>query len=218
MNTRTLLIVTAAAMCAFGANAATSSANFHRVALAQSASVNSPATGERWDYETKEGGFLWASTRGDLGALGQYCNASAGACAWVLVLKGVACAEGEQHPVLVNTDQSASHNIIQCMGTIGGMGSAFAFLDFDRMDYAIRHGKLMGVAIPEQDDEIGVARFQLAGAADVIDRMRDALKDRVASGGAAAGNEAVGNDAASNDTAGDEPAGKDASGTRGNEQ
>ena len=179
MNTRTFVFAAAGALITAAAHAAPSS-DFRPVALAQSASINKAATGERWDFETKDGGVLWASTHGDLGALGQYCNASAGACAWVLVLKNVACKQGEQHPVLVNTDQSASHNIIQCMGSLGGLGAAFAFVDFDRMDYAIRQGKLIGIAIPEHDDEIGVARFQLAGAVDVIDRMRQELKDGAA--------------------------------------
>ena len=172
MKTRLFTLVAAAVILAAGSESA---------ALSQSAIIAKPAakqaTADRWQYEVQDGGtFLWASTKGDLGALGQYCNASAGACAWVLVLKGVECKEGEQHPVLVNTDESASHNVIQCMGSIGGLGAAFAFVDFDRVDQAIRHGKLMGIAIPERDDTIGVARFELQGAGDVVDRMRDVLR------------------------------------------
>jgi hypothetical protein len=185
MNTRTIIVAAAGAFIAATAHAATSS-DLRPVALAQAASINKTSTGERWEYQTKDGGVLWASTHGDLGALGQYCNASARACAWVLVLNNVACTKGEQHPVLVNTDQSASHNVIQCMGSLGGLGAAFAFVDFDRMDSAIRQGKLMGIAIPEQDDEIGVARFELAGAADVLDRMRQALRDGASEGAPAA--------------------------------
>jgi len=185
MNTRTIVVAAAGVLIAAAAHAASSS-DLRPVALAQSASISKVATGERWEYETKDGGVLWASTHGNLGALGQYCNASARACAWVLVLNNVACTKGEQHPVLVNTDQSASNNIIQCMGALGGLGAAFAFLDFDRMDSAIRQGKLMGIAIPEEDDGIGIARFQLAGAGDVLDRMRQALHDGAAPGARAA--------------------------------
>jgi len=175
MKTRSHILVAAAAI--FAASTACAALSQSTAAITTKA-----ATGDRWQYEVQEGGsFLWASTKGDIGALGQYCNASAGACAWVLVLKGVSCSEGEQHPVLINTDESASHNIIQCMGSVGGLGAAFAFVDFDRVDQAIRHGKLMGIAIPEQDDTIGVARFELSGAADVVDRMRDALRDGSAS-------------------------------------
>lgn len=179
MKTRSLILAGVAVLLAASAQA-TSVSGLQPVDLAQSAAITPAATGDTWNYEAQADGFLWASTHGDVGALGQYCNASAGACAWVLVLKGVACNAGEQHPVLVNTDQTASHNIIQCMGSIGGQGAAFAFVDFDRVDYAIRHGRLMGIAIPEQDDTIGIARFQLAGAGDVVDRMRDAMKERIA--------------------------------------
>lgn len=182
MKTPILILTAAAATFAATAQAASLASDIRPVALSQSAAaVAKAATGDGWQYETQEGGaFLWASTKGDIGALGQYCNASQGACAWMLVLKGVACNEGEQHPVLVNTDQTASHNVIQCMGSVRGVGAAFAFVDFDRVDFAIRHGRLMGIAIPEQDDTIGVARFQLAGAADVVDRMRDSLQQNLA--------------------------------------
>jgi hypothetical protein len=179
MKTRSLILAATAALIAAAAQSASTS-DLRPVALSQSAAITKAAAGDAWKYEAMGDGYLWASTHGDIGALGQYCDASMGACAWMLVLKGVACNTGEQHPVLVNTDETASHNIIQCMGSVGGMGAAFAFVDFERVDYAIRHGRLMGIAIPEQDDEIGVAKFQLAGAADVVDRMRDALQDRVA--------------------------------------
>ena len=73
-----------------------------------------------WTVELQDGQGLWASTRGDRGALGQYCSDD-GACAWLLVLWDAACDEGEQHPVLVNTDRSASHHVVQCIGTLPGM-------------------------------------------------------------------------------------------------
>ena len=179
MKPSSLILAGAMGLLAAVAQAA-STTDLRPVALSQSAAIAKPAMGDAWNYEEQGNGYLWASTRGDLGALGQYCNASMGACAWVLVLEGVACNAGEQHPVLVNTDETASHNIIQCMGSVGGLGAAFAFVDFARVDFAIRHGRLMGIAIPEQDDEIGVAKFRLTGAADVVDRMRDALQQRVA--------------------------------------
>jgi hypothetical protein len=179
MKTANLILAAAAGLLAATAQAAPT-AGLRPVALSQSAAITKAVTGDTWNVEEQGDGYLWASTRGDVGALGQYCNASMGACAWVLVLKGIACNAGEQHPVLVNTDETASHNMIQCMGSVGGLGAAFAFVDFDRVDFAIRHGRLMGIAIPGADEEIGVAKFQLAGAADVVDRMRDALQQRVA--------------------------------------
>jgi hypothetical protein len=124
-----------------------------------------------WSVELQDGKGLWASTRGDRGALGQYCSDD-GACAWLLVLWGASCSEGEQHPVLVNTDRAASHHMIQCIGTLPGIGSALAFVDFDRADAAIRGATLAGIAIPEQTDAIGIAHFKLDGAAAAVDSMR----------------------------------------------
>jgi hypothetical protein len=91
------------------------------------------------------------------------------------VLWGAACAEGEQHPVLVNTDRSASHQVVQCMGMVPGIGSALAFVDFDGLDAALRRGSVVGIAIPEHTDAIGVAHFKLDGAAAAIDSMRERI-------------------------------------------
>jgi len=124
-----------------------------------------------WSVELQEGQGLFASTKGDRGALGQYCSDD-GACAWLLVLWGATCSEGEQHPVLVNTDRAASHHLIQCVGAVPGIGSALAFVDFERADFSIRGAAIAGIAIPQQTEAITVAHFKLEGAAAAIDSMR----------------------------------------------
>ena len=130
------------------------------------------AAGEgSWSVVRQEGQGLWASTTGDTGTLGQFCSED-GACAWLLVLWGASCSQGEQYPVLVNTDRAASHHVIQCIGALPGLGSALAFLDFDRVDFSIRGAAMVGIAIPRQTDEIGVAHFKLDGAVAAIDSMR----------------------------------------------
>jgi hypothetical protein len=134
------------------------------------ASPEAAVTGS-WNVEPQEGNGLWASTKGDRGALGQYCSDD-GACAWLLVLWNATCSEGEQHPVLVNTERAASHHMIQCIGSVPGIGSALAFVDFDRVDFAVRGAEAVGIAIPEQTDTIGVAHFKLDGAVAAIDSMR----------------------------------------------
>ena len=135
-----------------------------------------PMTGESaqrgaWSVETQDGHGLWASTKGDQGLLGQFCSDD-GACAWLIVLWNASCSDGEQHPVLVNTDRSASHHVLQCIGTLPGVGSALAFADFDSVDSALRGASVVGVAIPEPMDAIGIAHFTLDGAAAAIDSMR----------------------------------------------
>jgi hypothetical protein len=136
----------------------------------QKVSPEAASTGS-WSVEVQDGKGLWASTKGDRGALGQYCSDD-GACAWLLVLWNATCSEGEQHPVLVNTDRAASHHIIQCIGAVPGLGSALAFVEFDRVDFAVRGAAVVGIAIPERTDTINVAHFKLDGAAAAIDRMR----------------------------------------------
>ena len=127
-----------------------------------------------WTVQLQQGNGLWASTKGDRGALGQYCSDD-GACAWLLVLWDALCSQGEQHPVLVNTDRAASQQVVQCVGALPGIGSALAFVDFDRVDSSIRAASVVGIAIPEQTEEIRVAHFKLDGAVAAIDSMRERI-------------------------------------------
>ena len=124
-----------------------------------------------WSVERQQGRGLWASTKGDEGALGQFCSEE-GACAWLIVLWNASCTQGEQHPVLVNTNRAASHHVLQCVGTMPGLGSALAFADFDRVDFSLRGASVVGIAIPEPTDAIGVAHFKLDGVDAAIDSMR----------------------------------------------
>jgi hypothetical protein len=142
----------------------------HRWTMFHSATGNADQEGA-WSVERQNGRGLWASTKGDQGALGQFCSED-GACAWLIVLWNATCAEGEQHPVLVNTDRAASHHVLQCIGTMPGVGSALAFADFDRVDFSLRGASVVGIAIPEPTDAIGVAHFKLDGAGAAIDSMR----------------------------------------------
>ena len=132
------------------------------------------ATQGSWNVEFQQGQGLWASTKGDRGALGQYCS-DAGACAWLLVLWGASCSEGEQYPVLFNTERAASHHVLQCIGDVPGTGSALAFTDFGRVDLVIRGATIAGIAIPGHTDAISVAHFKLDGAAAAVDSMRARL-------------------------------------------
>jgi hypothetical protein len=172
MNTWKTLVVAMLATAAANASAVA----VHDQNWSQAKSIPGAAPNEQgsWSVELQEGQGLWASTKGDRGALGQYCS-DEGACAWILVLWGAACEEGEQHPVLVNTDRSASHQVLQCMGMVPGIGSALAFVDFERLDAALRGGSVVGIAIPEHTEAIGIAHFKLDGAFAAIDSMRERI-------------------------------------------
>lgn len=165
---KTLLVTLVAAFAA--ANAHGLASHGHQWSHAKSMASQVSEEGS-WSVELQEGQGLWASTKGDRGALGQYCS-DEGACAWILVLWGAACDDGDQHPVLLNTDRAASQHVVQCMGRVPGIGSALAFVDFDRVDAALRGGSAVGIAIPEHTDAIGVAHFKLDGAFAAIDSMR----------------------------------------------
>ena len=143
-----------------------------RAALGQTQAMSGEATGEgAWSVERQDGRGLWASTKGDGGrwasSAAKKARARGSSCLW-----DASCAQGEQHPVLVNTDRAASHHVLQCIGAVPGLGSALAFADFDRVDFSLRGASVVGIAIPEPTDAIGVAHFKLDGAGATIDSMR----------------------------------------------
>ena len=163
---------TCAAIVAIAAAASAQAIGTHGTNWARVQAASTEVEGQgSWSVEMQEGNGLWASTKGDRGALGQYCSDD-GACAWLIILWNATCSEGEQHPVLVNTDRSASNHIVQCIGTLPGVGSALAFADFDRVDVTIRAASVVGIAIPEHTDAIGIAHFKLDGAVAALDSMR----------------------------------------------
>ena len=180
MNPTRLLLALGACAVASAAPLSTHAMTIHGAPRHVSLDVNaarpdapsSLAKGQ-WTVASQDGANLWAHTNGDGGALGQYCNVQDRSCAWLLVVWGVTCNQGDQHPVLVNTDREASQQVIQCAGAAAGLGSVFAFVEFDRIDAAIRQARAVGIAVPEQGEEIHVVRFKLDGALAAIDGMRD---------------------------------------------
>ena len=134
-----------------------------------------------WSYAPRGEDVLWASARNDRGSLGQYCNAEMHFCVWLLMLRGVACEEGGEHPVLLNTERLATSQTIRCVGTVAGGGATFAFTDFEEIDNAVRSAEQLAIAIPEEGDSIVVTHFPLTGAVAALDRMREILAERYAS-------------------------------------
>ena len=170
MNVKPWLILVLVAGLFMPAGGHAAALHGHRWTMSHSMTGEGDQPGA-WSVEMQDGRGLWASTRGDQGALGQFCSED-GACAWLIVLWNASCTQGEQHPVLVNTDRAASHHVLQCIGTMPGVGSALAFADFDRVDFSLRGASVVGIAIPEPTDAIGVAHFKLEGAGAAIDSMR----------------------------------------------
>jgi hypothetical protein len=131
-----------------------------------------------WSYAPQGDNVLWTSARNEHGSLGEYCNTEMGFCVWILMLRGVACEEGGEHPVLLNTERLATAQTIRCMGTVAGRGSTFAFTNFEEIDTAVRSAAQLAIAIPEEGDNIVITRFPLTGAVAALDRMRQVLVER----------------------------------------
>jgi hypothetical protein len=134
-----------------------------------------------WEVEVNHQSFLWASTRTNQGLLGQYCDIKEAACAWVLVLIGDECSEGVERPVLINTAREVLAQTILCMGNVMEHSATYAFTEFDDVDAVIRRAERMAIAVPAEDENIGVDYFVLSGAGSVIDRMRVQLQEEVQS-------------------------------------
>jgi hypothetical protein len=134
-----------------------------------------------WSYAPRGEDVLWVSARNDHGSLGQYCNTEMHFCVWLLMLRGVACEEGGEHPVLLNTDRLATSQTIRCVRTVAGGGATFAFTNFEEIDDAVRSAEQLGIAIPEEGDSIVVTHFPLTGAVAALDRMREVLVERYSS-------------------------------------
>jgi hypothetical protein len=142
------------------------------------ANTPSPST---WSYTSRGTAVLWASARSEMGTLGQYCNGDVGFCVWMLVLRDVQCTQGEEHPILLNTDQLAAPHVIRCVGSVAGRGATFAFTDFDSIDEAVRGAQQLAIAVPEQGDKIVVTHFALDGATAALQRLREALNEQSSS-------------------------------------
>ena len=134
-----------------------------------------------WSYAPRGDNVLWTSARNEHGSLGEYCDKEMGFCVWILMLRGVACEEGGEHPVLLNTQRLATSQTIRCVRTVAGRGSTFAFTNFEEIDAAVRSAEQLAIAIPEEGDNIVITRFPLTGAVAALDRMREVLVERSSS-------------------------------------
>lgn len=129
----------------------------------------------KWVFESLEKHqAMAASTLNDSGSgFGQLCYTESQKCLYILSLP-TACVEGSSYPVLVNADSgSAAYDVI-CLGVADKGSWWFYFTDFDRIDKSVRASSKIGFAFPLEGDQFRVARFPLAGANAVIDRMRAA--------------------------------------------
>lgn len=131
-----------------------------------------------WFVETTKTGFLAALSANASGnVLGQFCYPDEGSCVWLIGLK-TGCRRGERYPVLANSDAGSVHLHVLCDGQLEGGLFRYAFTNFDQVDNIVRRGARVGFAVPLEQDEFRVIRFDLAGATGALAVMRAAAERR----------------------------------------
>jgi len=125
---------------------------------------------------TDSGEMLYAATVNDSGnLLGQYCSSSTGNCIWLLGMS-TACKEGDQYPVLANSDAGAAHIMVYCSAKLDNGLYRYVFTEFDSINHIVTKGLRVGFAIPLQADQFRVVRFDLGGSNRALALMLEAAQ------------------------------------------
>jgi hypothetical protein len=131
-----------------------------------------------WFSDTKSRDCLYAATVNDSGnLLGQFCYPGADACIWMLGMQ-TGCTKGNVYPVLVNSDSGSYTLEIVCDGQLEGGLYRYAFTNFDLVDDLVNKADRIAFAVPLQQDNFRVIRFDLDGATKAIAFMRAAGEAR----------------------------------------
>jgi hypothetical protein len=147
---------------------------FVLVVFSKSAFAQSRAFGN-WKVDLTDPTTYYAGTVNDSEhEFGQYCLLDKGSCLWTFDMS-TSCVEDSKYPVLANADSQAVHLEVICLGEVKG-GYAYAFTDFDKVDKLIRSSKRVGIAVPLQDDQFAVFRWDLTGVEDALSAMRTAAE------------------------------------------
>jgi len=118
------------------------------------------------------GDAMYAITINDSGnALGQYCFPASESCVWLLAMS-TTCDEGDQYPVLANSDVGAAYLQVYCSRKLDNGLQGYAFTQFDAVNAIVTKGSTVGFAIPLKGDQFRVVRFSLAGSNRAISTMR----------------------------------------------
>lgn len=128
----------------------------------------------KWHTGTTNSGekLFFAVTANDSGnLLGQYCSPSTGNCIWLLGMNA-SCKEGDQYPVLANSDKGAAHILVYCNAKLDNGLYSYVFTDFDTVNDFVMKGSKIGFAVPLQSDQFRVVRFDLIGSNRAISTMR----------------------------------------------
>jgi hypothetical protein len=131
-----------------------------------------------WFAETQSRTALYAASINDSGnVFGQFCFLGEGSCVWLVALK-TGCQKGDKYPVLANSDAGAVHLEVYCDGQLESGLYRYAFTTFDPVENLVKQSARIGFALPLQEDEFRVVRFNLRGALAAISAMRAAAESR----------------------------------------
>jgi len=148
--------------------------------LAGEATTDAQTFGD-WYVDTapKGNAALYAISVNDSGnVFGQFCFPNAGSCAWLIGLK-TACKSGDQYPVLANSDAGAVQLEVLCDDQLANGLYRYAFTDFEKVDNLVRQSGRVGFALPLQQDQFQVVRFNLRGASAALSAMRTAAERKI---------------------------------------
>jgi hypothetical protein len=125
---------------------------------------------------TDSGEMLYAATINDSGnLLGEYCSPSTGNCIWLLGMS-TACKEGDQYPILANSDAGAAHIMVYCSAKLDNGLYRYVFTEFDSINNIVTKGLRVGFAVPLQADQFRVVRFDLSGSNRALALMLEAAQ------------------------------------------
>ena len=92
-----------------------------------------------------------------------------------MVSMGINCKEGDQYPALINSDAGACSLNLVCGAKIENE-NLLVVNKFEDIDGILRKATLIGFAVPIDNDQFKVSRFNLDGSINAIDLMRAAFE------------------------------------------
>lgn len=141
-----------------------------------------------WMFEKSDdnGGILFAATANDSGALlGEWCFVEANSCVWLLAMK-TRCVEGSKYPVLANSDAGAAQLEVVCNAKLDNGLYRYVFDDFEGVEQLVKEGLRVGFAVPLEEDQFRVVRFNLDGSNLVLNLLEKEVSDMAGSANDAA--------------------------------
>ena len=137
-----------------------------------------PVAMKNWYVDT-DSDTMYAVTMNDSGSLfGQYCFASTRSCVYLIAL-GTGCEKGRRYSILANTDVGTSYHEIYCDGELEGGKFRYVFTDFGTIDFLVATAAKVGFAMPLQDDQFKIIRFDLDGGASATGRLKEMANKRL---------------------------------------